>query len=304
MRRRLSSLFCAEAEAEAEQALTCRRVGVPLDHLRCFSLSSDQSLTEGAGARVPGSLSCKHQEAPHRTAPHRSRPRLTPPPPGSTPTQGGTHYTVCEATVGWARLQLQPPRGLACLHRHRISHSPDRGTQANRYPTMTNIPRPHAHMPVCHTVQTEHLYTAAWWTCTPSSPTVLSATVPFCPILSHSLFHPVPSSHSPRLRLLSTFPWTIWHAPVPPLPIQTSTRSLQSYSSLRRAASLVRAHTAALPRLRLSLSHTASALLRAENRASPPPERGCCEDSEDTPANYITSCCVLANARESSLFYN
>lgn len=77
MRRRLSSLFCAEAEAEAEQHLTCRRVGVPLDHLRCFSLSSDQSLTEGAGARVPGSLSCKHQEAPHRTAPHRSRPRLT-----------------------------------------------------------------------------------------------------------------------------------------------------------------------------------------------------------------------------------
>lgn len=120
------------------------------------------------------------------------------------------------------------------------------------YPTMTNIPRPHAHMPVCHTVQTEHLYTAAWWTCTPSSPTVLSATVPFCPILSHSLFHPVPSSHSPRLRLLSTFPWTIWHAPVPPLPIQTSTRSLQSYSSLRRAASLVRAHTAASQ----TLTHT------------------------------------------------
>lgn len=84
----------------------------------------------------------------------------------------------------------------------------------------------------------------------------LSHSVPFYPILSHSLFHPVPSSHSPRLRLLSTFPWTIWHAPVPPLPIQTSTRSLQSYSSLRRAASLVRAHAAALPRLRLSLSHT------------------------------------------------
>lgn len=38
MRRRLSSLFRAEAEAEAEQHLTCRRVGVPLDHLRCFSL--------------------------------------------------------------------------------------------------------------------------------------------------------------------------------------------------------------------------------------------------------------------------
>lgn len=115
---------------------------------------------------------------------------------------------------------------------------------------------PHAHMPVCHTVQTEHLYTAGWWTCTPSSPTALSATVPFCPILCSILFHPVPSSHSHRLRLLSTFPWTIWHAPVPPLPIQTSKRSLQSYSSLRRAASLVRAHTAALPRLRLSLTHT------------------------------------------------
>lgn len=77
-----------------------------------------------------------------------------------------------------------------------------------------------------------------------------------CTILSHSMFHPVPSSHSPRLRLLSTFPWTIWHAPVPSIPIQTSKRSLQSYSSLRRAASLVRAHTAALPRLRLSLSYT------------------------------------------------
>lgn len=287
MRRRLSSLFCAEAEAEAEQPLTCRRVGVPLDHFALlFSLirSEPHRVPECPSARL-SQLQAPGSTAPHRTAPHRSRPRLTPPPPGSTPTQGGTHYTVCEATVGWARLQLQPPRGLACLHRHRISHSPDRGTQANRYPTMTNIPRPHAHMPVCHTVQTEHLYTAAWWTCTPSSPTVLSATVPFCPILSHSLFHPVPSSHSPRLRLLSTFPWTIWHAPVPPLPIQTSKRSLQSYSSLRRAASLVRAHTAALPRLRLSLSHTASALLRAENRASPPPERGCCEDSEDTPAN-------------------
>lgn len=128
----------------------------------------------------------------------------------------------------------------------------------------------------------------------------LSHSVPFCPILCSILFHPLTAlvcacsqpSHGP-----SGMP------PVPPLPIQTSTRSLQSYSSLRRAASLVRAHTAALPRLRLSLSHTASALLRAENRASPPPERGCCEDSEDTPANYITSCCVLANARESSLFY-
>lgn len=79
-----------------------------------------------------------------------------------------------------------------------------------------------------------------------------------CPILSHSLFHPVPSSHSHRLRLLSTFPWTIWHAPVPSIPIQTSKRSLQSYSSLRRAASLVRAHTAALPRLRLSHTHSLS----------------------------------------------
>lgn len=87
----------------------------------------------------------------------------------------------------------------------------------------------------------------------------LSHSVPFGPILSHSLFHPVPSSHSPRLRLLSTFPWTIWHAPVPPLPIQTSTRSLQSYSSLRRAcessASTYRRFTASQT---LSLSHCLS----------------------------------------------
>lgn len=202
MRRRLSSLFCAEAEAEAEQALTCRRVGVPLDHLRCFSLSSDQSLTECPSAQVPGSLSCKHQEAPHRTAPHRSRPRLTPPPPGSTPTQGGTHYTVCEATVGWARLQLQPPRGLACLHRHRISHSPDRGTQANRYPTMTNIPRPHASVPHCTDGTSVHC-------CLVDLHTLVShCSFSHCPILSHSLFHPVPSrsilsqpSSAPALNL-------------------------------------------------------------------------------------------------------
>lgn len=121
-------------------------------------------------------------------------------------------------------------------------------------PTMTNIPCPHAHMPVCHTVQTEHLYTAAWWTCTPSSPTALSATVPFCPILCSILFHPLtaivcacsqpfhgpsgmPQSHHSRSRLVHA----VCRATVP---------------SLRRAASLVRAHTAALPRLRLSLTHT------------------------------------------------
>lgn len=85
---------------------------------------------------------------------------------------------------------------------------------------MTNIPRPHAHMPVCHTVQTEHLYTAAWWTCTPSSPTALSATVPFGPILCSILFHPLtaivcacsqpshgpsgmPQSHHSRSRLVN-----------------------------------------------------------------------------------------------------
>lgn len=134
---------------------------------------------------------------------------------------------------------------------------------------MTNIPRPHAHMPVCHTVQTEHLYTAGWWTCTPSSPTALSATVPFCPILCSILFHPLtaivcacsqpshgpsgmPQSHQSRSRLVNA----VCRAP---------------YSSLRRAASLVRAHTAALPRLRLFLSHTAS---------EPQP---CCEQKTGLP---------------------
>lgn len=160
----------------------------------CVAFLSHQ-IRASQRARVPecqalsAASTRKHQEAPHRTAPHRSRPRLTPP------------------TVGWARLQLQPPRGLACLHRHRISHSPDRGTQVAGIQHVS-IPCPHASVPVCHTVQTEHLYTAAWWTCTPSSPTVLSATVPFCPILSHSIPFSVPScsilsqpSSAPALNL-------------------------------------------------------------------------------------------------------
>lgn len=124
---------------------------------------------------------------------------------------------------------------------------------------------PHASVPHCTDGTSVHCWLVDLHTL------VSHCSFSHCPILSHSLFHPVPSSHSPRLRLLSTFPWTIWHAPVPSIPIQTSKRSLQSYSSLRRAASLVRAHTAALPRLRLSLSHTAS---------EPQP---CCEQKTGLP---------------------